>query len=1157
MLSFMIIVDMFLLNVRTNWLFGKNAQNPINHKEENIMKQWFKSTLAVVLAMVMVLGYVLIPGNALTAHAEELVISGAGKYDITELENGKVVFTATSEGILELNAPVGANDDCYIEAVLKKGENFDMTNLRFGFCLANINFNIVSDTNNGVRAQMTNWSFYNNYTLTESQLAAFEGDGLRLGAARIDGIYKMYIENNGNMVCVASQEVADKATAEYNLKIRCYKQAAGAEFNGIRWFVGENALPDDVSSSDLVVSGFENFDISQLSSGKVTYTGTKAASLELNAPVAADDDLYVETVLKKGENFDMSNLRIGFKLAGVHFNLISNTSGLALQITNWSFYEKCLFTAEQIAAFEGDGIRIGASRIDGIYHMYIENNGKMECVLTKEITDKATAAFNINIESYATSPNAEFNQLYWSVGENVLPNYVEGANLILSGSENYDVTEIENGKAVYIGTSAAILEFNAPVGADDDVYMETVLRKGADFDMTNLRYGILFDNINFNIISDGRGTALQMTNWSIYQRFNLNEEQIEAFENEGIRIAASRIDGVYSMYIIDDANNLICVATEEIAEKANAEFNLSIRSWPTAKSAEFESISWNIGNDVLPDDLVFNANNYLQESYNNSGSEIKNEAIVAWNTDATYVDVVSGTSKPSHFIVQVDSSLSVSAMDGTALDGNLYDIAANIIKTQNAIPVVVIDSQEEATALTAYLKANGLRDIMVMASDASLLSTVLTNTTGALGILDLSAETKAYSTDELATMMRNANSSQTRIIVLSQESADYASVRWLQKRTMTVWAAVTGEDIVETCCVLSNGVDGVVTNSFSGVHDALNTFTGENVMLRLPVLTAHRGYTHGADGSVIPEVTVEALKQGAAYGADLVELDVLTTSDGVLVLHHDNTTDRMMTTVSGDHVSYTIVETPYEILYNNLVYKESFSKDKDGNFVERRIEKLEDVFRAFADNQDIAIYVEFKSVEGTITVDENYQYDPTGTQITMDEYVVREMARLAEKYNVVNQCIATSFDARLVSMVNRYCLGMSIGYVREDLPDNVEIVLLQAESVNGCIQPSALPADEIVRGLYARGATLYTWTKNGNTLDTTFVAGNVQGITTDSINKVQNWVEHISLNDTNIVVNAGQEIDFGADAMTYLGYAVEDAVFTPIPKCGMLFSYLL
>ena len=36
------------------------------------MKQWFQKTLAVVLAMVMVLGYVLIPGNALTAHAEEL-----------------------------------------------------------------------------------------------------------------------------------------------------------------------------------------------------------------------------------------------------------------------------------------------------------------------------------------------------------------------------------------------------------------------------------------------------------------------------------------------------------------------------------------------------------------------------------------------------------------------------------------------------------------------------------------------------------------------------------------------------------------------------------------------------------------------------------------------------------------------------------------------------------------------------------------------------------------------------------------------------------------------------------------------------------------------------------------------------------------------------
>ena len=58
----------------------------------------------------------------------------------------------------------------------------------------------------------------------------------------------------------------------------------------------------------------------------------------------------------------------------------------------------------------------------------------------------------------------------------------------------------------------------------------------------------------------------------------------------------------------------------------------------------------------------------------------------------------------------------------------------------------------------------------------------------------------------------------------------------LQKRTMTVWASVTNEDDVAVYRMLSNGVDGVVTNSYSDVHSAMNVFTGNNVLLRLPIV---------------------------------------------------------------------------------------------------------------------------------------------------------------------------------------------------------------------------------------------------------------------------------------------------------------------------------
>jgi glycerophosphoryl diester phosphodiesterase len=58
-------------------------------------------------------------------------------------------------------------------------------------------------------------------------------------------------------------------------------------------------------------------------------------------------------------------------------------------------------------------------------------------------------------------------------------------------------------------------------------------------------------------------------------------------------------------------------------------------------------------------------------------------------------------------------------------------------------------------------------------------------------------------------------------------------------------------------------------------------------------LIAHRGAGHehnDPDGP--PENTLEAVSYGFEQGADAVEIDVWRTADGVVVLHHDATTDR-------------------------------------------------------------------------------------------------------------------------------------------------------------------------------------------------------------------------------------------------------------------------
>jgi len=55
-----------------------------------------------------------------------------------------------------------------------------------------------------------------------------------------------------------------------------------------------------------------------------------------------------------------------------------------------------------------------------------------------------------------------------------------------------------------------------------------------------------------------------------------------------------------------------------------------------------------------------------------------------------------------------------------------------------------------------------------------------------------------------------------------------------------------------------------------------------------PLVFAHRG-----GGALAPENTIAAFDNGIAFGADGLELDVHLSRDGIVVVHHDRTLDRM------------------------------------------------------------------------------------------------------------------------------------------------------------------------------------------------------------------------------------------------------------------------
>ena len=106
--------------------------------------------------------------------------------------------------------------------------------------------------------------------------------------------------------------------------------------------------------------------------------------------------------------------------------------------------------------------------------------------------------------------------------------------------------------------------------------------------------------------------------------------------------------------------------------------------------------------------------------------------------------------------------------------------------------------------------------------------------------------------------------------------------------------------------------------------------------------SAHRG------GSLLaPEETMEAFQNAVALGADVLEIDVRSTSDGVLVLNHDPVVDRT-TDGTGNVIGLTWAQ------LQELDAGYTFTTDDGATFPYRgvgvKIARLDEVLAAFPDS---------------------------------------------------------------------------------------------------------------------------------------------------------------------------------------------------------------
>lgn len=172
-------------------------------------------------------------------------------------------------------------------------------------------------------------------------------------------------------------------------------------------------------------------------------------------------------------------------------------------------------------------------------------------------------------------------------------------------------------------------------------------------------------------------------------------------------------------------------------------------------------------------------------------------------------------------------------------------------------------------------------------------------------------------------------------------------------------------------------------------------------------------YAHRGASTYTPENTMLAFYTGMYMGANGIETDVQRTKDGVLVLFHDDTVDRM-TNGTGKLADFTLEELrALDISKNGLVDK---------------IVVFEDFLQHFA-FRDIVFAIELKGPG-----------------------VEEETADLLRKYNMVEKTVVTSFELEYLKKFRAYAPEFETGYLAEDEPldETLDNTLLQLGVTEMC-----------------------------------------------------------------------------------------------------------
>lgn len=425
------------------------------------------------------------------------------------------------------------------------------------------------------------------------------------------------------------------------------------------------------------------------------------------------------------------------------------------------------------------------------------------------------------------------------------------------------------------------------------------------------------------------------------------------------------------------------------------------------------------------------------------------------------------------------------------------------------IPGVFLTSETAAEQLLAWLEETGECDFLVASTDGTLVQHIREQN---MKVQSAVVFTENASASEIRDYVNRHNA---RIAIVPAEFLTRAMVVELQRLLVTVWALHgTASDTpvsVSHASLLTLGVNGIVTTDVPAAIGVLESFPpGDVVLARKPFIIGHRGTP-----ALAPENTLASAKLAYEHGADMIENDIHLTTDGVVVIHHDETLERT-TTGTGRVEDHSFSELQAFTANNQF----------PAEFPDERIPSLREFLTTFK-AADVVHVIEIKS--------ENEQLVPA-------------LAALIEELDVAHQVVAISFIPEQLRKFRTHVPGVSCGFltfgqVTEDTPGSVLRVLQNIQPLSSTYNPRFVGVNAAyLEAVKHRGVTQWPWTyPDFETFVTAFLAG-MNGLTTNHSYWSEQWLASVTAHESEVNLTVGEEY-----APTVNGVRYDRSNVTAIP----------